>query len=191
MLSRNASRLVITRGGRAGWWWQEWPRRRRSGYPASNWGYREPPGVSPRWDQVFLTVATRPSATGPRSRSRPTKTNHPVPKKSLCKCAASARPRLPVPRLCSAGGHRYAGWRQLDRPATISSPGDPTVTVKARGGMGEEGGKKRPNNRGIRNPILHAQSVVQGLETWELGPGWSLSSFWMGLIYLLFTNGNI
>lgn len=38
------------------------------------WGTRAS-GVSPRWDQVFLAVATRLSASGPRSRSRPTKTS--------------------------------------------------------------------------------------------------------------------
>lgn len=74
--------------------------------------------VSPRWDQVFLTVATRLSASGPRSRSRPTKTSHPVPKKSLCKCAAEALPR---PRRCSVG-HRYIHIYRMNR--AIRSPCD-------------------------------------------------------------------
>jgi len=100
----------------------------------------------------------RPSASGPHSRSRPTKTGHPAPKKSLCKCAANARPRprhgcVPPP----VTGMRGEAAGNPITPRTVSSPADPTVTVKARERDGG-GGKKRPNNREIRNPILRRLS---------------------------------
>lgn len=105
----------------------------------------ESPAVSPRWDQIFLTVATCPTASGSRSRSRPAKTGHPVPKKSLCKCAASARSRprhgcIPPARTQVCGVSRS----NLDRPVTISSSERPddAMTMKARqrdgGGSSEE-----------------------------------------------------
>lgn len=77
----------------------------------------ESSGVSPRWDQVFLTVGDAPLRlrSGVRVPSLQ-KRYHPVPKKSLCKCTARARPA------CAAGA--FAATGILSEPRATRSPCD-------------------------------------------------------------------